>query len=470
MKNNIIALVLFALVAGLAYKVTTYYEYVEEETDLGWSREAKRNPFLAAQLYLQNEGLQVESLNRYPNLAASSPEDTLLLGGSRQVYSDRLIDALTEWVSNGGHLIVGASQSSIDSRDPLLEYFDLSLTKTECDCGIVDFSNVFKQDKTPSEKDTGENGTSSPDGTDDVEQEENEPTLSKQLKHFNDMVENGSVNSDGPITDKNNEIIDPRTPDDQITTLSFNAVEKKFNVDFNSNFSLDHPYFYWEDSDTNEDGSNQVEFVGLKPTYWTGDDHGVHFVQFSLGNGLVSVMSNSRPLLSQNIGYFDHADLLSTVVGSTNQVKILYGVVMPSLWSLITQYAPELLFSFGLWLLFWVTYRWQRFGPIKEDANTIRRSLREHIFASARFIWHSDDKNELVLPLQNSVHHNAAIQLPGYDGMNNQERFLLLSDLTGLTVETIGFSLSEATSERKDQFLKKIKTLQIIETKLKNTA
>ncbi len=457
MKRNLLLAVLSILTVLLFYKVSTYYEYVEEEIDLGWGKEAQRNPFLAAQLLLHNKNTPVTNLDRYPDIASLPVEDTLIMTDSKQVYSDRLISPLINWIEQGGHLIVGASSSSLEGRDPLLSYLDLSIIETECDCEIADFSDIFSQG-------SNENNTEQ----EEENEEDKQPNFSEQLKNFNDMVDNGTAEA---ITKKENDaaIVDPQTPKEQLTHLTFTGFDAKIKVDFNSNFSLDHPYFHWNEADSDNENEAEV-FEGLKPIYWVGDNYGVHFVQFELGNGLVSILSSSRPFKTEHIGHFDHAYFLSVISNGSTQVNILYGVIMPSLRALITQYAPELLFSFCLWLLGWILYRWQRFGPTFHELTTIRRSLKEHILASAEFIWHSADKQNLILPIQKSIHHNAAIQLAGYEGMNTEGKCLLLCDLTGLSKEAIGLSLSEAPLERKDLFYEKIKTLQIIETHLKNTA
>ena len=122
MFGVLIAVLLSALGLYLYLKATPY----AAEIDHGPSPEAKANPYLAAEHFLQKRGLSVShanSLDVLPNLEPR--QNSLLLFGDRSNMTPRQIDQLMNWTRAGGRLLFVAqslwNEKTGQSNDLLLD-------------------------------------------------------------------------------------------------------------------------------------------------------------------------------------------------------------------------------------------------------------------------------------------------------------------------------------------------------------
>ncbi|RLJ16819.1 hypothetical protein DJ031_15205 [bacterium endosymbiont of Escarpia laminata] len=125
-------LLLLAVVAGVAAWFLENFERRSTEVRLGMSAEARRNPLLAAEIFLQRQGLDVKSLSGREYLAKPDANTGVLLvkdlGPSLAPERER---ALLEWIEAGGHLIVspGRAPGEDEPGNHLLESFGVSLVE-----------------------------------------------------------------------------------------------------------------------------------------------------------------------------------------------------------------------------------------------------------------------------------------------------------------------------------------------------
>jgi hypothetical protein len=88
------------------------FELTEREVTGGYSQEARRNPFLAAERFLARIGrdaASVSSSDLWRNWPAS--DDVLLVYRYMPPAGERRQQQLLEWIEGGGHLIVGADST-----------------------------------------------------------------------------------------------------------------------------------------------------------------------------------------------------------------------------------------------------------------------------------------------------------------------------------------------------------------------
>lgn len=87
------------------------FELVEEEYRTGISLEARRNPFLAAELFLREMEVDVESVSGRSRLQDLPPTTDILLvndfGGN---LSQERHDRLLQWIKAGGHIVITANR------------------------------------------------------------------------------------------------------------------------------------------------------------------------------------------------------------------------------------------------------------------------------------------------------------------------------------------------------------------------
>lgn len=95
------------------------YEYVSEKKFVGWSTEARRNPWLAAQRLIDRMGTPSKELRSLGALGDLPPQGVLIISEERDVLTPAARQALLGWVERGGYLIT--EDMSLEYADSLLE-------------------------------------------------------------------------------------------------------------------------------------------------------------------------------------------------------------------------------------------------------------------------------------------------------------------------------------------------------------
>ncbi len=137
-RQNILLIgLLLVVVSGLGYWAYTKLEWEEKEIDLGFSKEARQNPYLAAEIFLRKHGIQATSVknlslldkHRWRNIELGA-KDTLVLINANKTLNEERYDALYEWIENGGTLITSTQNPFIgthtNEEDLLLSDFGIT--------------------------------------------------------------------------------------------------------------------------------------------------------------------------------------------------------------------------------------------------------------------------------------------------------------------------------------------------------
>ncbi len=127
-------------------------------------------------------------------------------------------------------------------------------------------------------------------------------------------------------------------------------------------------------------------------------------LQYDLGEGLVTVLSNIAFLNNHNIGKHDHA-LALALLSPDPPLKtwLVYDVEMPSLISLMWRNGPYALSALLLLLLLLLWQKGGRLGPLLPPLQQPRRNIDEHLWASAGFLWRIDRGKQLFLGNQQNL-------------------------------------------------------------------
>ena len=123
-----------ALVAGavLTAWFLHNYEYRSEEVRTPPGAEARRNPYLALQRFLQRLGDTVHVHRRLPETRDLGPRDVLLLTTGRYSLTPERARTLLDWVRHGGHLVVRIRPPREPALpDPLLDPLDIGVAELE---------------------------------------------------------------------------------------------------------------------------------------------------------------------------------------------------------------------------------------------------------------------------------------------------------------------------------------------------
>lgn len=453
-RNIFIFTFLAALVAVLAYFFFNLMESYAEETDLGWQKEAQLNPFLAAELYAKQLGLDATSYDSLEKVNDLSDIDTLFISNSSQVLSEGRMFDLLDWLNNGGHLIIAAQGPSSLNTDRILEYF--SITALSSDYIDTSFNEIFLSTDNSNELD---------DEADDEESTESQNVSFREaIKLLNEELAkttDTTLSHEQRIANYENGI-----PDRELTLME-GVNNNSLQVRFDPAIILSHPFL--EDRGLPEGELPQDDLLQgnqFQPSVWQGSSYGIHFLQFTEGDGLLTVISNASIFASNNIDKFDHAYLWETLNSNGQILAILYGSNMPSLGQILIEYALEIMLVFSLFVTAWIWQKTLQFGPVLKTERITRRSISEHIHASAHFLWRGGWQDTLLKPLRDNITRKAAAVAPGYSSSSPALQFKKLSQLSGIDEERV-FSVMQTTGKlSEDSFMHNVQILQQIRKSL----
>ena len=411
MRKAIPVILLVLLVGLTVYAFFSLMEPYTENMDVGWSKAAKRNPYLAIEQFGRAMGFSVSSSNNFASLKSLPDQGTVFISDTGEVLTRRNVDSLISWMRSGGHLIVAAHRYSKDSPDLLLEKFGVRNIKPKTD---------RKADK-------------------------KEIKLSDALEQARQRQLAGK-----PISKDDAKQI----PEQDISLLSFKGVKPRLRIHFLPYTVLDHPFLHSKPKDKPKSTYN--------PSYWAGDSHGVHFMQFDVGDGMLSVMSDKTIWQSDRAGELDHAFLFWMLDNPGADTVLLYGATMPSIFVLLWKYASEVVVVSLMCLLAWLRYRSKRLGPVRDTTVSARRSMSEHIRASAEYLWRHGEAMQLLTFARQDLYRMMLQRIPAVDSMNDNDRNQVLSERSGLMVNAVAAIMDKNDVANESEFITLISGIQKI--------
>jgi hypothetical protein len=127
MSNRAIILALIAVLLALGgWWFSQNFGFGPQRVWVGYSGEARVNPFFAARLLLERLGFKVEQKADFRKIATLPPGATVILAVDRTELNPPDVRTLLSWVErDGGHLIVGAEREL--PRDVLLQQINVEV-------------------------------------------------------------------------------------------------------------------------------------------------------------------------------------------------------------------------------------------------------------------------------------------------------------------------------------------------------
>jgi hypothetical protein len=402
------------LVLALSCLLALAFMFIDREAirvDRGAGPEARRNPFRAAELFLARNELTARGITAWQELEHLDSLSTLLIARSDQILTDAQADRLVAWIEDGGHLIVGAAFRDDETADVLLDRYDVTTWR------------------------------------DDVSEDDKDKKMSERLREWNDKAARGELPGQTPPP--------APIPEADITQLSVNGVERKVRVHF-----APHVYLYHASFDEEE---NKPEAPAApRPTAWAGSEAGTQIIQFEIGDGRLSILSDTQLWQNGDIDKLDHAWLLWWFSDGHATTGIFYGREMPSLPALLWRYAREALVALALFLVAWLWFRAARFGRIDPLPATERRALAEHLRACAEFQWRNGHGAHLLRALREAVMRQATRRHPGFARLSRAAQRSELARLTGESRADIAQILDSACPTDEHAFRTLVHALQRI--------
>ncbi len=108
------------------------HDRVTETRYVGFHGEARYNPFLAAEMLLDDLGIEADSIaGLSPDRWMPDNVDTVVTRLHPSISVGAQAEALRQWVSEGGHLVLLPPESPVEADDVLLSGFGLTLREAE---------------------------------------------------------------------------------------------------------------------------------------------------------------------------------------------------------------------------------------------------------------------------------------------------------------------------------------------------
>ncbi len=415
-----IFLLLISLASG--YWFYNNFTWVNEEQEVGFQGIAKTNKLLASEFFLRKMGVQVQQVN---GLVAfrdlPSEKHTLLIATQRETLNKELSQKLLAWVRSGGHLIIEARPIEKE-KTKLKENKDSEL---KMDDDLLEEFFIFTEAGDPCGCDTEKNSSDE-----------------------SDSMEINEVEVDIEETEEEDE-------DELVPVLV--TLDEKIEIEVN------FPYYKSLQNSLPKKASE----VAL--SWLVNDDAGQYLMQFPLENGLLTVLTSTVMFNNDQIAKYDHARFLHYLVqqqGHDAGVWLIRVDDMPPLWQWLWTNAWYLMFSLALLFFFWLWRVPLRFGPLMNDEQMARRSLMEHIQASGYYRWHKKQSGYLLSKVQNTLWDKIQTIHPGVNRENPVQAYNKLEQITGIKQSLIKQSLMSVDHITEQEFLKRIKMLEVIRKSL----
>ena len=158
-----------------------------------------------------------------------------------------------------------------------------------------------------------------------------------------------------------------------------------------------------------------------------------------IGQGRLTVLSDSGFLVNQAIGEHDHAYVAARLIAprEAGKVWLLFDSDMPWLGALLWAGAPYALVSAGLLLALWLWSLGRRLGPLTPPPDRRRRDLLEHLDASGDFLWRHGRAALLVESSRRRILGAWLKRHPDVALADRHQQAEALADVTGEPVERV---------------------------------
>lgn len=172
-----------------------------------------------------------------------------------------------------------------------------------------------------------------------------------------------------------------------------------------------------------------------------------HLMQLDLGQGRVTVITDSDLWKTANIGKHDNAWLLWYLTQGT-AVTLLANGDVDDLFSLLLRYFPQALVALTALIALALWHAGMRQGPIQAPAPKARRQLQEHLKASADFLLRRNGQRTLVQALQRDILRAARRRHPGFEHLDDAQQWQVLEHLTHQPSHVISQALGPLPEKR----------------------
>lgn len=202
----------------------------------------------------------------------------------------------------------------------------------------------------------------------------------------------------------------------------------------------------------------EIAYGGIK------GEAGFHLLQFAVGNGLLTVLSDDRVWCNCKIGRYDHAIFLYNLIigdlkGGKPTLWIVRNLEFPSLMELIWKHAAYVVMSTTLLIIMLLWAAYNRFGPQLVLNHQIRRSLVEHMDACGRYHWQQSRAQSLLQAMREQLVQMSEKRHPRWRQISRREQLVWLAQRSKVSQKLLSKAL-EDQPESEAEFTQIIQTIQ----------
>ncbi|MCL2161270.1 MAG: DUF4350 domain-containing protein [Betaproteobacteria bacterium] len=410
----IVWLLLLLLLAFFLWAISKI-EYVEEKITGDFRGAALRNPLLAVGRLAEHYGATAHHVPTYRKPPQSGA--TLVFTAPRHWFTPEQNDALLDWAkTEGSHLIVVPQQ--LQQRGKRMGRNEMAHDTLLVSLGI-------------SVRNLGA-----------AEDDSDEPYPDEDADALPDLLQK-SMRLTKP------EALTIELPDGTHLKARFSPQWRIKDLEENSDWHISDP----------------------------GDEDDGYVLSQMLGKGRVTVLTNLDFINNRMIGEDDHAALFVYLVSleKGQDIWFVHGTDVPALWRWLVNYAWTVLVAAALLLITWLWSISRRFGPLLPARSRARRSIAEHVAASARYLWRGKQEQALYRTLCNDFYQRAYLHHPHWSQLSvqelNQEIALFahetqIPQLSGLTEQAVERLLDTSRPRDKNQFAADSHLLDILRNRL----
>ncbi len=218
--------------------------------------------------------------------------------------------------------------------------------------------------------------------------------------------------------------------------------------------------------------SSRWRLVPEKPDDWPfrmGHDEMQVLLTRPEGKGRITLTPDLSFLYRQGLTELDHADYLQRLLSfqaTSGPVVVWSRPVELSLFSWLWEHARMPALALLVLVAAWIWKGWPRFGPRLPEPSPRRRSLLEHLSASARLLWRGGAGLHLLGRTRAALEHRAQRLNPAYGALDLGGKAQWLGEVSGGDVDAIAAALDDRPGRLSQHLAQDLVTLERLRQRL----
>ncbi len=416
-----------AVALGTFWFLHNFEKKAFEEVE-GGSPAAWKNPLLAARKYLEASGKKVVGYHGIDHLLPLPPPDgALFIRRLPRGLGKDLNDQLFSWVESGGHLLITPDYRQNDTPEnyAILHRLGVQRQKDGADC------------KCPPKKNKA---------TDDEKSKNTKNLPTSQTKKL-------PINSGYHPFDS---IIDLTIDGFPIHLKYFGAhlLEDKNNA---ASFRINGSYRikYRDKKDADREDNNTIK-----------EKSGNWLLEYKVGSGKITVLSESGLFTNQTIGDYDHAFFLSWLLKDDHAVRLLISSEAKGLPAILWDKMPFFWASVALAIVLALWRMQKQSGTLVRVRTDEQLNILAHIDASGMFSWRIEGARSTIASNRKAMLQRWNGSKPGPDSEEESRRLSVrLVSKAGISEKDV-FDAFQMRIDSEQDLIKTSRALQKIDRRL----